>query len=230
MSELDRLLDSAKHEIVWPDHGSIDQEVMRRLTPAAHSRRRLIPSLAAGLAVAVLLAIAIPSSRESLSAWLGIGGIDLQVGVGEVGAELELGDVVTDVADVSLPGGLASYTQAFRDGQNRTWFVYLPATDLPRLAEVEIGGLLGVFDGSVGPLIGKTVGDPSSQIRVVSLFGSDAYWIEGAPHSIQLLDNGDVVEATGRVSGNALIWEVDGLTYRFETGQSLEQAVQFVTK
>lgn len=230
MSELDRLLDSAKHEIAWPDHGSIDQQVMRRLTPTAQARRRLIPTLAAGLAVAVLLAIAIPSSRESLSAWLGIGGIDLQVGVGGVGATLELGDVVTDVADLSLPGGLASYTQAFRDGQNRTWFVYLPATDLPRLAEVEIAGLLGVFDGSVGPLIGKTVGDPASQIRVVSLFGSDAYWIEGAPHSIQLLDNGDVVEATGRVSGNALIWESNGLTFRFETGQSLEQAIQFVTE
>ena len=231
MSELDRMLADAKNEIEWPDHGSLDTEVLARIEPVTLHRRSRISGLAIALgAAAVLIALlVVPASRNSLSAWFGIGAVQLEVGSDlPVGSSLELGTETEDLGSVSLTGGLKDYTEAYRDDEDRLWLVYDVSDDLPEMSE-GIGGLLGVFDGSAGPVIRKQVGDPAGQITLTTVLGSDAFWVEGEPHTIDLFDDGQIVTQPGRISGNALVWEHDGRTYRFETALSLDAALTFVS-
>lgn len=230
MTELDRLLAGAKNDIEWPEHGSLDTDVLARIEPVTLRRRSRISGLAIALgAAAVLIALlAVPASRDSLSAWFGIGAVELDVGAEvPVGSTLELGAPIDDIGNIPLIGRLNDYDHAFRDDSGRLWLVYDVSPDLPEMAE-GIGGLLGVFDGSAGPLIRKQVGDPSGQITLTTVLESDAFWVEGEPHTIELFDDGQVITQPGRVSGNALVWEQNNRTYRFETALSLEAALAFV--
>lgn len=167
MSELDRLLAEAKNDIDWPDHGALDVEVLARIEPIALRTRPRSARLAVALSVAaVLLALLIvPASRNSLSAWLGVGAVQLEVGSDlPVGSSLELGTETDDLGSVSLTGGLEEYIQAYRDDEDRLWLVYDASGDLPEMSE-GIGGLLGIFDGSAGPVIRKQVGDRPDKSR-----------------------------------------------------------------
>ncbi|MBT8207992.1 MAG: hypothetical protein HKN07_03500 [Acidimicrobiia bacterium] len=231
MGELDRLLAEAKDDLEWPDHGALDVEVLTRIEPVVLRRRSRVAGLAVALSAAAILIVllAVPATRDSLSAWLGIGAVQLEVGSEvPVGSSLELGVETDDVGSVPLAGGLKDYDRAFRDEVGRLWLVYDASDDLPEVSE-GIGGLLGIFDGAAGPVIRKQVGDPTGQITLTTVLGSDAFWVEGVPHTIDLLDDGTIVTELGRTSGNALVWEQNGHTYRFETALSLDAALEFVS-
>jgi hypothetical protein len=56
--------------------------------------------------------------------------------------------------------------------------------------------------------------------------GQPALWTDG-PYIVQVLVNGQVVQGTRRmVTGHALIWTANDITYRLETDQPLDQAVR----
>jgi hypothetical protein len=71
----------------------------------------------------------------------------------------------------------------------------------------------GAFGGKAEPRI----------LAATEVLGQPALWTEG-PHSL-ILRSGDYV-LHQLVTGNVLIWEKDGLTYRLETALSMEEAVR----
>ena len=131
----------------------------------------------------------------------------------------------------SLSGRLADFSTAHRDAEGRLWLTYEPSTDLPELDSVPLGGLLLVLDVPLDPLLYKQVGDPSGQISDVDVPGIDhrGLWVSGEPHDVFVVsDVGGVERHAGRVSGNALIWENAGTTYRFETAADLSTVIDFI--
>ena len=57
---------------------------------------------------------------------------------------------------------------------------------------------------------------------VVSVFGEDAYWLEGAPHLLIAEGDGGVEgHRLSRLAANVLIWERQGVTYRIESNLDL---------
>ncbi len=57
---------------------------------------------------------------------------------------------------------------------------------------------------------------------VVSVFGEDAFWLEGAPHLLIAEGDGGVQgHRLSRLAANVLIWERQGVTYRIESNLDL---------
>jgi len=63
-----------------------------------------------------------------------------------------------------------------------------------------------------------------TEIESTFVDGNEAYWAAG-PHLLLFKSTFDLEDAMF-VMGNVLIWEDDPVTYRLETGQSLEDAVE----
>jgi hypothetical protein len=82
--------------------------------------------------------------------------------------------------------------------------------------------ILSVLVLGPGAFVGK--GSPEIvQQTVVS--GLDAIWLEGE-HQLLLLSGDPPHEKLFRVTGNVLIWEAGGLTYRLEGEMTLEEATR----
>jgi hypothetical protein len=84
--------------------------------------------------------------------------------------------------------------------------------------------VLDQFDGSMGPVFEKQIGD--LDVHAVTLEGTIGWWIPG-PHDLLYVDRDEeVVSATARLAGRTLIWERDGVTSRLEVdGPSRREAV-----
>ncbi|MGH3346788.1 MAG: hypothetical protein ACRDO4_07380 [Nocardioides sp.] len=84
--------------------------------------------------------------------------------------------------------------------------------------------VLDQFDGSMGPVFEKQIGD--LDVQPVTLDGTAGWWIPG-PHDLMYVDrDGEVVSATARLAGRTLIWERGGVTSRLEvSGLSRREAV-----
>ena len=66
-------------------------------------------------------------------------------------------------------------------------------------------------------------------VTQLSLEGGPALWIEGAPHTLTLLDRSGSESATAtRLAANVLLWESDSVAYRLETTADLATALRFV--
>jgi hypothetical protein len=63
----------------------------------------------------------------------------------------------------------------------------------------------------------------------VTIDGSPGYWIGGEPHTFGYLDDqGEIAFGTIRLAGNTLLWEVDGVTYRFESALEMTDALRLM--
>ena len=64
----------------------------------------------------------------------------------------------------------------------------------------------------------------ANSIQTTTVNGRDAVWVD-VRHPVQILREGEVVEElTYFVGGNVLVWMVNGITYRLETGLSMDDA------
>jgi hypothetical protein len=75
-------------------------------------------------------------------------------------------------------------------------------------------------------LFNKIVG-PGSTLETVTVQGRTGYWIEGAPHEFLYRDaDGQIVPERVRLAGNVLVWEVNGITVRIESGLARDDVIR----
>ncbi|MEO5974689.1 MAG: hypothetical protein ABIQ38_05760 [Ilumatobacteraceae bacterium] len=88
--------------------------------------------------------------------------------------------------------------------------------------QVLMSAIAGRIDG---PVLQKTLGSSTSIVEV-EVGGHMGLWISGAPHEL-LYESSDGVVTVERIAGNTLLWEVDGVLYRLEGFDNLEDALNF---
>jgi hypothetical protein len=82
---------------------------------------------------------------------------------------------------------------------------------------------LALFEMSNGLYVYKSGAEVVAETTV---HGQPALWTQG-PYIVQVLVNGQVIDDTRRlVTGHVLIWTDNGITYRLETDQPLDEAVR----
>lgn len=232
MNDRDLTMALADLPIDFPEVPELDFEFIWVRSPAL--RRVRMRRWAAALAVAVVVAVVafIGPVREAVADWFGIGVVHiLEVdelpeglsGTFDLGESIPVGSV-----RIVRPESLGVPDAAFV-GAVELSLVWLPDSDLPEVGSSGVGALLTRFDGSLdAPIIEKTVGAGST---IVSVIVGDApgFWIEGEPHTYGYMDGeGEIVFGTVRLAGNTLLWEVDGVTHRFESGLPMDDAVRLM--
>jgi len=197
--------------------------------------------LAAVMVVAVVGASVVPAAREAVADLLGVGGIritrDDGGGSRGIGGRLDLGRPVglEEAARLSpgplpRPEGLSAPTAVFA-GQppGGVTLVWAPDDRLPEVLDHDVGLIVTAFPGRMGsPEVAiEKRGRDGGTTQPLTVDGAPAYWLSGAPHEIAYVDDeGRPREDTVRLSGNALVWERDGVTYRLESALSRSEAVQ----
>ncbi len=210
----------------------------RRWTGIAPARRwtGVAPRVAwVGAAAAVLMAVVlvVPPAREAVADLLGIGRVQVEI-VDElpaVGTELALGDEV-NLAEarvavdypVRVPAALGEPDAVYLAQGGDLFFTYAPRPDLPEVAGSGVGALFGQFPELGSPIVKQA----SVDTLLVEVFvgGGRGFWIEGGPHVVFFESPGLTTrELAGRLAGNTLIWERDGVTYRLEAALDRAAAI-----
>jgi hypothetical protein len=112
-------------------------------------------------------------------------------------------------------------------------FLYYPSEALPETRETGAGALLiQVQAEDDAALLGKGVGEGGNMIRVEidDAVGGEGWFITGPTNLIIYQDpsRSDCCVPDGRrPSGNVLIWESDGVTYRLESNLDSVDSVEF---
>ncbi|MEA2434687.1 MAG: hypothetical protein QOG54_2144 [Actinomycetota bacterium] len=193
------------------------------------ARRGFVYATAVTVALATALLVFSPSTRHAVADFLGIGGVRVEY-TNEpppgIAMDLHLGDRVSlDEAGarvdfgLRVPEVLGPPPEIYVQKETPTVFVSMiwPATqDLPRATSTGVGALLTQFRSHVEQDFIKKLTQTKVEVIQVTAEGVEGYWVEG-PHSFMLLDaQGRPQEDSARLSGNTLIWEKNGVTYRLE--------------
>jgi hypothetical protein len=249
--DLERHLALLADDVAFPATPSFDLALTTspsgREAPPPAPRRLPTRAWQAGLAAAVVLlltTLAIPTTRETLGSWFSFPGIRIEVGdrgddpsptVTSIGDSLLLGNA-TPLEEASERAGfpvlvpasglVAEAPEAWLNNVQGTAVVSLlyPATDdLPSIGTTGVGLLLMQIDagGETGMFIVKrATGETPPQPVVVN--GQQGLWVQGG---VLMTDAGDPFWTYLRRSGNVLVWEQDGITYRMESDLPLEDAL-----
>lgn len=223
-------------EVAWPEEPDLVSRVGSGLgaqTPVPAPARRWVPSPAvvlAAIVVAVGGAVAtIPTAREAVADFLGVGGIDVRYSdedLPEIAAELDLGTpVALEEAqarvefEVLIPPDLGDPDAVFVDDSlagGAVWMLWAPRDDLPRSVTIDAGALMTQFRGTLDPGYLKKLTGTDATIELVRVDGAEGYWIDG-PHSLVFRHDSGISEEPARLAGNTLVWERGGITYRLES-------------
>ena len=210
MTDVVAALDDLRAGLAWPED---DVDLTARALVDLDRRRRPArwPYIAAAAVVAI--GVGVPAAAHLL----GVGGVRIVL-TGEVpddiGGQLQLGRPTALREDEVRPPSLGAPAAAFE------------GAPLGAYTEVWPGPVIVTrFPGSVEQqLIEKRVFDSGTLART-TVDGDAAYWISG-PHGFLYLDErGAPQEDTIRLSGSALVWERDGITYRLESDRDLAESV-----
>lgn len=110
------------------------------------------------------------------------------------------------------------YARSMPGGTVMISLVYLPDTRLPETAETGVGLLLMEFTATsdTGYLVKSLAGD--GKLSAITVNGREGWWVEGTSHLIMLTDpTGGCCPGSRRASGNILLWEQGGITFRMES-------------
>lgn len=239
MSEavLDRALRDLGAHLAWPPEvdlvprvrGQIDHVVVP-LRRRSRARRVVLVAAAALLLLTALLAVS-PGLRAAFFRLLGIRGATVEVhesvsppeGPPFAGQAL-LGDPVS-VADAE---GELGFVLRFPSGLEEPEGVFLLRGGASTIASVAYRDGSLVFSQFEGIVDRGTIGKEVSlgQARLVRVGDSDGIWTEGAHAVFVRGPSGAIVESRPFLSGNALLWSVDGVTFRLEGAVELEDALR----
>lgn len=240
---LDRALLELHEAVTFPvDRTEVDWVAPPAVTTPRPGRwmRRLAVAAVGLVLVAVL--VAVPQVRQAVADLLGAAGIVVTVSedpLQDVAGELDLGDA-TDPADVAAGVDftvrapvLASIGEPdgfYRDERGTVHMVWRGEPGLPAAGDTGIGLLFSQWaEPGVGFEGAKSVG-PSTRVEPVLVEGSRGIWIEGASHSLTIVDRlGQERLETTRLAANVLIWSLGGVNHRLETTGDLPSALDFVS-
>jgi hypothetical protein len=220
MTELERALFALGRELDLPPAPDLVPAVRARLERRTHRRRALVLVFAAAV-VAIGIAFAVPPARTAILRFFDIGSVhvervntlpkatheSLTAGLGA--------PLVRE--DAEMAAGFSAHLGALTPGAR--WWARkgLLATVLPRRPPVLLIELTGDQVGIVKKFM-------TGGVHPTSVRGQFALWITG-PHVFRYTRTNRLVEVT-RYSGNALVWERNGITYRLEGEPSLAAALR----
>jgi hypothetical protein len=227
--------------------GSIDLSpaVTRQLAEAAARaprpdrvrRRRLVAALAATLAVAATLAI--PPVRAAVTNFFDIGAVRVHEEPPPrrpTAGPLRLGEVTTlDAARARMPAvvvpsarGFTSPDEVWFDGKvgGVTSLVYRARPGLPAAEHSDgIGLLVQEFTGDGSAFVHKYLSN-DARAQAVAVGPYEGVFITGGSHLVAYDDpTGIGASEDGRLVGNALIFQREGLTIRLEGDLGLDRMV-----
>src|SRR5262249_14416240 len=211
------------------------RETTRRRVPQHARRRRVVLALIATVAVTVTLAI--PSARAAVTSFFDIGAVHVreQPPPGPVAGPLVLGELTTlDAAKLRMPAvvptarGFASPEEVWFDGRTGgvTSLVYRAEPGLPAARHTAgIGLLVQEFTGDGSGFLNKYLGNDARAERV-AVGRYDGVFITGGDHFVAYEDaTGTGHTEGGRLAGNTLIFQREGLTIRIEGNLPVERMV-----
>jgi hypothetical protein len=249
---IERVLKELRGDIDFPRGVDMSAAVGRRIEqePAPSRGPSLSPRalrIATVVAAVVILAtgivLATPAAREAVADWLGISGVRIEQQEAapspdtsptpiapDLGPRVSLGSAVDEAGfPVLVPGDLGTPGAVHLDtgvAGTMVHLTYEPRPGLPAGDTTELGLLVTEFRAGVDQDMVKKVITSETTLEPVRL-GDVGYWIEGAPHTIFYLDElGNVIDDETRLAGNVLLWEEDGVSYRFEGELGKGRALQ----
>lgn len=245
---LGKMLAESAERIDFPPTPDLVPAVIDRLErerrPRPGLRRwRTAYGFAAVVVVILTFVSLFPDARRAVANWLGVGGVRIDVVPEGDGSSppgrLDLGEEVTiDVARQTVPFSLTLPSSGpferpdliFLDedsGTPRVSFVYAPRPGIPPSEVTGTGAILTLMQGDVPIAAVKKVVGPDTRVRATEIDGRPAYWVAGAPHEVQYLDEeGDPLRLSSRLAGNVLLWDRGNITYRLEARFTFKEAIE----
>lgn len=233
MTELERALLTVGRNLELPVTPDLTGAVRTRLAggrrPSLFSRRALIVALAV-LAVALGAVLAVPQARSTIRDWLGIGNVTIRYvedlpPVDQATAGLELGEQMSLEEARERAGfrvrvptveGLDDPPKVFyNDTSSQVAFLY-GSEEKPKLLITQADAR-----GAIEKLVNLNV---TERELVVVEPGYAGIWLYGEKHAIFYPSTDH--EEPFRLVGNALVYEIDGVTLRIEAEISKDDALR----
>jgi hypothetical protein len=250
MTELERSLRLLGDAVAFPEAPDVTEAVQRRLAdlrPAGRRpRRRTLVLAFAVVALAIGAAMAVPPARTAVLELFGLRGATVQrveslPTVSEpdpAPAQLLLGNPLplqdgrpwVKSPEVIAPAVLGKPDAAYAADEEyglRMTLVYGPGDGVPRSQYTGVGILVTEFDGAIDTrYLDKMVEDETSVERL-TVNGEPALWLEGGPHFVVFRTaDGRIGEDVGRLAGNTLLVEYEGMLVRIEGQIDRERAIE----
>ena len=195
------------------------------------SRRLLVVALAV-LAVAVGAVLAIPDARSTIRDWLGIGNVTIRyveelppveqatgdLGLGERVSLEEARERAGFPVRVPTAEGLDDPQQVFYNEQSSQVSFLYGSEEQPKLLITQADAR-----GAIEKIVNLNV---TERDLVVVEPGYAGVWLYGEKHAIFYPSNGTDHEEPFRLVGNALVYEIDGVTMRMEAEISKDEALR----
>ena len=237
----DRALESALRDlgenIDWPP--SVDFSTRLRLDqPLPRNWRRRVVWIAAVVAT-VLVVYLVPAARQAVANLLDVAGIRIEFGSApdlSPPSKIPLGELVDlEAAQNAVDFPILRPTVLDNPGSvhllrwrlgTQVFLAWGASDQLPEVGDSGIGVLLVEFRADLDePFFSKLVQQGTTVDRV-TVNGAQAFWLAGAPHVFMFETGGrDLAEDSTRLTGNVLIWEAEGITYRLESNLGLEDSL-----
>lgn len=233
MPELEQALLAVGRNLDYPATPDLTGSVRRRLAegrrPSVFSRRALVVALAV-LAVTVGAVLAVPQARSTIRDWLGIGSVTIRYvedlpPVEQATGDLQLGERMS-LAEARERAGFTVRVPTveglddppkvyYRDEASQVAFLY-GSEDEPRLLITQADAR-----GAIEKLVNLNV---TERELVVVEPGYAGVWLYGEKHALFYPSTDH--EEPFRLVGNALVFEVDGVTTRIEAEISRDEALR----
>jgi hypothetical protein len=245
-SRLESTLGSLADSIDWPTPSPhLPARVLALIeaeptTAVRSGRRRLAIAMAAVVVVAGVMVFS-PSARQAVADLFGAAGIRISLttqSAPTAGSELNLGepiplDDIGPVVDfaVRIPAGddPGPPDGVYLSDNGQVTMVWADSETLPAAGDTNVALLLVQRKAYDFQYFGEKGIGPETAVDGLQVEGRPALWIEGAPHTLTLLDaDGNPVEETTRLAANVLLWEVNGVNLRLETTGDLQSSLALV--
>jgi hypothetical protein len=233
MTELERALLAVGRTLEVPAAPDLTGAVRARLAegrrPSLFSRRVLVVALAV-VAVAVGAVLAVPQARSTIKDWLGIGNVTIRyveelppveqatddLGLGEQMSLQEARERAGFQVRVPTVEGLDDPPKVFyNQSSSQVAFLY-GSEEKPKLLITQADAR-----GAIEKIVNLNV---TERDLVVVEPGYAGVWLYGAKHAIFYPSTNH--EEPFRLVGNALVYEIDGVTLRLEAEISKDEALR----
>jgi hypothetical protein len=245
MSELERSLRLLGDAVAFPEAPDVSEAVQRRLgglrPERRRPRRRTLVLAFAVVALAIGAAMAVPPARTAILEFFGLRGATVQrvdslptvtqPDSPDPGSQLLLGEPLP-VEDERLlvPAALGRPDAAYAAEEDyglRLTLVYGPGDGVPRSQYTGVGILVTEFDGAIDTRYLDKMVDADTSVEQLTVGGNRALWLEGGPHFVVFrTESGEIGEDVGRLAGNTLLIEHEGMLVRIEGQIDRAQAIE----
>jgi len=225
VSRLETVLGTLPETIAWPEpsHYLPNRVRIEIETPTKPRNRRQRWALATVIVLALVVGL-VPGTRQAVADLFREAGVRIGF-VAETPridtASLDLGTEI----DLEEAGAWVDFDLRFPDLLGRPDVVYIGRDQHVSMVWGD-EAVLFTQTNVPGDYAQKGVG-PGTDVTPVTIDGTPALWVAGAPHSFTMLDSaGDPLEESTRLAHNVLLWSLDGIVFRLETTGELDHALE----